>query len=119
MNGAITGTSRLLPVLGDPVQQVRVPALLNPLLARLGARTVVVPVHAPTARLESIMQAFKTAGNVDGLLITVPHKREAVAFADRCTPIVQLTGSTNALRRESDGRWLAANFDGEGFVAGL
>jgi shikimate dehydrogenase len=115
----ISGSTRLYAVLGDPVKQVRVPEMLNPVFIELGLDAVLVPVHAPVADLREIMHGLQRMPNVDGLLVTVPHKAAARDFADVHSPAVQLAGSTNALRRGADGRWQAENFDGAGFVAGL
>ncbi|MEU3569780.1 shikimate dehydrogenase [Kitasatospora sp. NPDC036755] len=115
----VRGTTRLFAVLGDPVEQVRAPALLNPLFVRLGVDAVLVPVHAAPADLPRVLSGLDGIRNLDGLLVTVPHKFAALGFAGSATPAARLSGSTNALRREPDGRWLADNFDGAGFVAGL
>lgn len=115
----ISGTTRLYAVLGDPVTQVQSPGLMNPLFARLGIDAVLVPVHASPAHLAEVVGGLRCAGNVDGIFVTVPHKIAAVGLADRCGPMVEITGATNALRREPDGRWYAENFDGIGFVTGL
>jgi shikimate dehydrogenase len=115
----ITGATRLYAVLGDPVAQVQAPTLLNPLLAALGRDAVLVPVHAPVDRFADVVRGLQAVANLDGLLVTVPHKAAVRRFADRLGPAVELSGSANALRRESDGRWHADNFDGAGFVAGL
>ncbi|WP_030325685.1 shikimate dehydrogenase family protein [Streptomyces sp. NRRL B-3229] len=115
----ITGRTRLFAVLGDPVRQVRAPELLNPVFAQLGLDAVLVPVHASVLHLGEVVRGLQRAGNVDGLLVTVPHKAAARAFADVQSAAVRLAGSTNALRRGADGRWYAENFDGAGFVAGL
>nr|AXL06113.1 shikimate dehydrogenase [uncultured bacterium] len=115
----ISGTTRLYVVLGDPVTQVQSPGLMNPLFARLGVDAVLVPVHAKPEHLERIVGGLRRAGNVDGIFVTVPHKVAAVALADRCSPMVEIAGSANALRREADGGWYAENFDGLGFVTGL
>ncbi|MFE2727626.1 shikimate dehydrogenase family protein [Kitasatospora sp. NPDC059327] len=115
----ISGTTRLFAVLGDPVSQVRAPALLNPYFAEHGIDAVLVPVHAPAGRLAEVVTGLQRAANLDGLLITVPHKIEVRRFADRVSRTVELTGSANALRREPDGTWFAENFDGTGFVRGL
>jgi shikimate dehydrogenase len=116
---AITGTTRLFAVIGDPVEQVRSPAMLNPILARLGVDAVLIPVHAPVAHLAEVVRGLQRTANLDGLLVTVPHKFAVCAFADRLSPTVEATGSANALRREPDGGWFAENFDGVGFVRGL
>nr|AXL05664.1 shikimate dehydrogenase [uncultured bacterium] len=115
----ITGATHLYAVLGDPVTQVRSPALMNQLFARLGIDAVLVPVHARPEHLARIVGGLRCVGNVDGIFVTVPHKAAVVALADRCSPTVEITGSANALRREPDGCWYAENFDGTGFVAGL
>ncbi|HEX6354487.1 shikimate dehydrogenase family protein [Actinophytocola sp.] len=115
----ISGTTRLYVVLGDPVTQVQSPALMNPLFTRLGIDAVLVPVHAKPEHLERIVGGLRCVGNVDGIFVTVPHKAAVVGLADRCSPMVEITGSANALRREADGGWYAENFDGLGFVTGL
>ncbi|MBG6085963.1 shikimate dehydrogenase [Actinomadura viridis] len=119
MTPHITGTTRLLVVLGDPVAQVRAPSLVNPLLARLGVDAVLVPVHAPAGRLGTIVRGLRALGNLDGMLVTVPHKIAICAYADELSPAARLAGCVNALRREPDGRWRGDNFDGAGFVRGL
>ncbi|MGA4544929.1 shikimate dehydrogenase family protein [Uniformispora flossi] len=115
----VTGRTRVFAVLGDPVAQVKAPALLNAEFARRGVDAVVVPVHAPTDRFADVVTGLQAAGNVDGLLVTVPHKLAVCAHADKLSPTVMLVGSANALRREPDGSWFADNFDGVGFVRGL
>nr|AXL06685.1 shikimate dehydrogenase [uncultured bacterium] len=119
MTACVSGTTRLYVVLGDPVTQVQSPGLMNPLFAQLGIDAVLVPVHAKPADLERVVSGLQCAGNVDGIFVTVPHKAAVVGLADRCSPMVTIAGSANALRREADGGWYAENFDGLGFVAGL
>ena len=115
----ITGTTRLYAVLGDPIHQVQVPSLLNPLFGQLGVDAVLVPVHARPENLAEVVRGLQRIENLDGLLITVPHKIPACRFADELSRTVTITGSTNAMRRNPDGTWLAENFDGAGFVKGL
>ncbi|WP_432841635.1 shikimate dehydrogenase family protein [Dactylosporangium sp. CA-092794] len=116
---AISGRTRLFAVLGDPVLQVRAPALVNALFARLGHDGVLVPVQVGPADFETVLAGLRRIGNLDGLLVTVPHKFAARALADRVSPAAAAAGSVNALRREAGGGWYGDNFDGAGFVAGL
>ncbi|MGI5212817.1 shikimate dehydrogenase family protein [Plantactinospora sp. CA-290183] len=116
---AITGRTRLFAVLGDPVVQVQAPRLMNALFADLGHDAVLVPVQVSPAHLDTVVHGLRATGNVDGLLITVPHKVAVCRVADEWSTTVQLTGCANALRRQPDGRWLAENFDGAGFVSAL
>lgn len=116
---SISGTTCLFVVLGDPVAQVRSPALMNPLFARLDIDAVLVPVHARPEHLDQIVNGLRRVGNLDGIFVTVPHKGAICRLADRWSPTVEVAGSANALRREPDGSWYAENFDGLGFVTGL
>ncbi|WP_406088457.1 shikimate dehydrogenase family protein [Kitasatospora purpeofusca] len=115
----ISGRTRLFAVLGDPIAQAKAPALLNPLFAASGVDAVLVPVHAPADRLDEIVRGLKAVANLDGLLVTVPHKLAMCGHADELSAAAALLGSTNALRREPNGRWYGDNFDGAGFVRGL
>ncbi|MEU9143430.1 shikimate dehydrogenase [Streptomyces sp. NPDC048349] len=115
----ITGTTRLYAVLGDPIAQVQAPTLMHPIFASLGIDAVVVPVHARPENLEHVVRGLQRVENLDGMFITVPHKVAVRRLADRCGPTVDIVGSANVMRREADGSWLAENFDGSGFVAGL
>jgi shikimate dehydrogenase len=108
-----------LAVLGDPIGQVQAPALLNPLLAQLGHDAVVIPVQVKERQLAEVIGGLRCVDNLDGMLITVPHKAAARRFADGCSAAASLADGTNAMRRDPDGTWFADNFDGAGFVAGL
>ncbi|MDH6222772.1 shikimate dehydrogenase family protein [Streptomyces pseudovenezuelae] len=115
----IGGTTRLYVVIGDPVAQVQSPGLLNPLFAEQGIDAVLVPVEVHPDDLERVIHGLQRIGNLDGIFVTVPHKADAAQLADRHSRTVKIAGTANVMRRESDGSWLAENFDGSGFVAGL
>ncbi|MDG4786293.1 shikimate dehydrogenase [Micromonospora sp. WMMD1102] len=115
----ISGTTRLYAVLGDPVTQVKAPGLVNPLFAAEEVDAVLVPVHVRPDRLGEVIAGLTVMANVDGLLVTVPHKIAVCRYADRLAPAAVVAGSANALRREPDGGWLADNVDGVRFVRGL
>ncbi|MGW4502914.1 shikimate dehydrogenase family protein [Micromonospora sp. NPDC004336] len=115
----IGGATRVYALLGDPIAQVRAPGLLNPVLARRGVDAVLVPVHVAPADLARVVGGLQRVANLDGMLVTVPHKAAVLALADRASDRARLAGSANALRREPDGTWTADTFDGDGFVRGL
>lgn len=115
----ISGATRLYAVVGDPVAQVQSPGLLNPLFAEQGVNAVLVPVEVGSQDLERVVRGLQRIGNLDGLFVTVPHKTDAALLADRRSRTVEIVGTANVLRREGDGSWLAENFDGSGFIAGL
>lgn len=115
----LTGTTRLLAVLGDPVTQVRAPSLLNLRLQSRGTDAALVALHVSPDGFARLVSELREVHNLDGLLVTVPHKAMALAVASAASDRARLAGSANALRRHADGGWYADTFDGEGFVRGL
>lgn len=115
----IGGDTRLLVIVGDPIGQVKSPAILNPRLHAAALDAVLVPVHAPADRFDAVMAGLKAIANLDGIVVTVPFKMRASPCADRVLATGEAAGAVNALRREPDGSWTADMFDGTGLVAGL
>ncbi|SIT45402.1 Shikimate dehydrogenase substrate binding domain protein (fragment) [Paraburkholderia ribeironis] len=57
--------------------------------------------------------------NVDGLIVTVPHKFSAAGYCATLSEEAAFLGAVNTLRRTADGGWHGGMFDGTGFVAAL
>lgn len=114
-----TGATRIFAVVGDPVKQVKAPQLLNKVFAEEGVDALMIAVHARPEHLATVIRGLQAMDNFSGMLITIPHKFAAREFADTLSLAVQVSGSTNALRRNEQGKWEADNFDGTGFVLGL
>ncbi|MBD8094596.1 shikimate dehydrogenase [Pseudomonas fluorescens] len=114
-----TGATRLFAIVGDPIAQVKAPSLLNPLFHQHGVDAVMVAVHTRPEHLARVIRGLQAMDNLDGMLLTIPHKFAACEFADELSLAVQISGSTNAIRRSAGGRWEAENFDGLGFVRGV
>ena len=114
----ITGATRLYAILGDPIAQVKSPTLFTERFAKAGMNAVMVPMHVLPDRFDAAMAALMGLGNVDGLVLTVPFKGRAAAFATRLGKTASAIGAVNALRRERDGSWTGDMFDGVGFVRG-
>jgi shikimate dehydrogenase len=120
MNGPrITGTTRLYAIVGDPIAQVRSPQVFTECFAAAGIDAVMLPAHVPVDRFDTIIPGLMALGNLDGLLVTVPHKPRMLPFADRVGATAACIGAVNALRREADGTWTGDMFDGAGFVRGV
>ncbi len=116
---SITGTTRLFAILGDPVSVVRSPGWWNALFARAGRDAAFVPMQVGAADLPRAWAGLRTIGNLDGLVLTMPHKQAAVPLVDVLGGSARLAGAVNTVRRLPDGGWEGEMFDGEGFVAGL
>ncbi|MFC3123715.1 shikimate dehydrogenase family protein [Pseudoroseomonas globiformis] len=115
----ITGATRLFGILGDPVAPLRSPALFNAAFARLGRDAAFIPIQLPVGTLPAAWEGLRRIGNLDGLVITMPHKEAVVPLLDALGPTARLTRSVNTVRRIGDGAWEGEMFDGEGFRDGL
>jgi shikimate dehydrogenase len=115
----LSGKSRVYAILGDPVTQAGSPGLFNRAFRRDGIAAVLVPIHVSMDGLDAILAAFRMARNMDGLVVTVPHKIAIVDRLDEIGPMARRIGAVNAIRKLPDGRLLGENFDGAGFVHGL
>jgi shikimate dehydrogenase len=119
MSVPISGATRLLAIVGDPIAQVRSPAAYADVFARRGIDAVMVPAHVLPDRFDATIHGLMALGNLDGIVVTVPYKARIVPFATRLGPTAALIGALNALRREPDGSWTGDMFDGAGFVQAM
>lgn len=115
----ISGTTRLYGIVGDPIAQARSPQLFNAHFAERGVDAVFLPLHVLPADAETMFAGFEALANLDGLVITIPHKSAFAALATEVGPHGRRVGAINAMRRIAPGRWEGELFDGLGFVEGL
>lgn len=115
----ITGRTRLLAIVGDPIDRARSPEGFCRLLELNGHDAIMIPVHVTSGDLAGVVAGLKAMRNLDGIIATMPHKTACLALADDVLETGRLVGAVNALRPRPDGRWEADMFDGRGFVAGL
>lgn len=117
----ISGSTKLLGLIGDPVVQARTPSMANDVLARAGklGACVLVPMHVRASDLASFVAGMRAMQNFAGAVVTMPHKASMAALVDELTPEAKLVGAVNVVRREPSGVLTGTVLDGEGFVAGL
>ncbi|CAL8481385.1 shikimate dehydrogenase [Caballeronia sp. S22] len=115
----IDGETRIVAILGDPIAQAKSPQIFNALFNRYGINAVLVPFHVPSANLGIVLEGLRGVANLAGVVVTAPHKLQATAYATQLSEAARQTGAVNCLRREADGSWTGAMFDGTGFVKGL
>lgn len=115
----ITGTTRVVAIIGDPIEQVRAPSAFGELFEAQGIDAVCVPMHVSPDGLAAAMAGVRAWRNLIGLSVTIPHKAAICSYLDGLSARAQRVGVVNAVRREPDGRLFGDIFDGEGFVRGL
>jgi shikimate dehydrogenase len=77
------------------------------------------PFHVASDDLPALWQGLKSMRNLEGFLVTIPHKQQAAALCDRLDTQAAMVGAVSVVRRLADGEMLGGMFDGIGFVAGL
>ncbi len=113
----ITGKTRLVGVMGDPVAHSLSPAMHNAAFAHLGMDWVYLPLPVQRGDLARAMQGLR-ALQFSGANVTVPHKQDIVPLLDELTPQARLTGAVNTLYWDNK-RLVGHNTDGAGLVRSL
>ena len=115
----ITGKTRVFYMIADPIDHVRAPEVLNPMFAARGIDAIMVPVHYTADDFELGWQAIRRTRNLGGVVVSVPLKVQALELSDEVLPPAARIGVANVIRREADGRMVATNLDGLGFLKGV
>ncbi len=113
----ITGTTKLLGIIGHPVEHSLSPLMQNAALAKLGLNYIYLPFPLQPQNLKQALDGFAAIGVV-GFNATIPHKRAIIPLLSEIDPIAQAVGAVNTVIRQDD-RWIGTNTDVEGFIAPL
>ncbi len=117
----ITGATRILALIADPVIKARSPAMANALLERWGrsGEFVLVPMHVASDGLAECVAALRHVRNFGGAIVSMPHKTVIAGLVEELTPEAKLVGAVNVICRRTSGHLVGTILDGEGFVGGL
>jgi shikimate dehydrogenase len=112
----ISGGSRVLVILGDPVAHSLSPAMQNAAFRALGLAAVYVPLKCSSDDVPSLIRAIARAGG--GGNVTVPHKELAARAVDVCRELAETVEACNTFWSE-DGRVVGDNTDVPGVLEAL
>jgi shikimate dehydrogenase len=115
--GAIAGTTKLLGVIGHPIEHSLSPVMHNAAIASLGLDYVYLPLPVKPEDLEVAIAGF-AAINLKGFSVTIPHKQAIIPFLSEVSPVAQAVGAVNTVWRNETG-WAGTNTDVQGFLAPL
>jgi shikimate dehydrogenase len=73
-------------------------------------------VQVPDGDLDIVMAALTAITNVDGILVTMPHKHAAFPYCATASGRAALLGAVSVIRRNPDGTWHGDMLDGLAFV---
>ena len=103
-------STRRFALVGDPVAQSSSPRMHRAAYAALGLSCTYEAIRATESDLASVVSRLRE-GSLDGLNITIPHKRRILAYADIIDASARVVGAANTLARAPDGRLVAHNTD--------
>jgi shikimate dehydrogenase len=92
----LTGETRLVGLIGDPISDSLSPRIQNAAFAARGLDWAYVPLRVAAERLEDAVTGL-VALDFAGANVTIPHKTAVVAFCDELDPVAERAGSVNTL----------------------
>jgi shikimate dehydrogenase len=115
---AITGSTRVVGVIGDPVEHSRSPAMHNAAFDALGLDWVYAAFAVPRGEGAAAVRAIPVL-SLAGLNVTMPHKADAADACDQLSPAAAALGAVNTVVVRSDRSLVGHSTDGEGFLRAL
>lgn len=113
----ITGHTRIVGVMGAPVEHSRSPQMHNAALAKAALDYVYVPFHVRPGAIAAALEGFK-ALNVVGINVTLPHKQAVIPHLTSMSRQSELIGAVNTLSFREGGIH-GDNTDADGFLQAL
>lgn len=111
-----SGATRLFPIVGDPIAQVKSPYGVTAAFEARGRDAICVPMQVAPVDWSAFMAMMRAMKNVDGIIVTVPHKFAAYESCDTASERARFLRTANVLRKLPDGRIAGEMLDGLGYV---
>jgi len=108
----------LAAVIGSPIAHSKSPQIHGHWLKTLGIQGAYIPMDVAPEDLQQVLQTLPKMGFV-GANITIPHKEAVMDMVDVITDRAALIGAVNTLTFRADGKIMADNTDGYGFIENL
>lgn len=109
-----TGHTKMLCLLGSPVEHSISPEMHNEACALLGLDYHYLAFDVPLDQLETAVAGLKALG-VRGFNLTMPNKNKMVELCDELSPAAQICGAVNTVILDN-GRLIGHTTDGIGYV---
>ncbi len=113
----ITGTTKILGVIGNPIAHSLSPVIHNAAIAHLGLDCVYVAFPVAPADLATALAGF-AAIDLIGCSVTIPHKQAIMPLLTEISPLAKAVGAVNTVWNTDTG-WHGTNTDVAGFISPL
>ena len=111
----VDGKTRILGVIGDPIEHTFSPAMHNAGLDALNLNYIYLPFHVKEDRLGECIQGAKAMG-IEGLNVTIPHKTNVMKHLDDIDSVASMIGAVNTIQFNFDENNESSNQNNETYV---
>lgn len=115
--GKINGKTRLICIIGNPVDHSQSPYMHNLSFEKLKLDYSYMGFNIEKGFVKEAVEAMRVL-NVRGFNITMPYKEEVMNYLDEVKEDARLIGSVNTVVNEN-GKLIGHNTDGKGFIKAL
>jgi shikimate dehydrogenase len=116
MPNELSGASRLFPIIGDPIAYVESPKRFSRTLSDREFDGICIPMRVSPDALDDVMRALSATSNVDGVLVTMPHKFNVFSHCASVSERARTLAAISVMRRNADRSWHGDTLDGLAFV---
>lgn len=113
----IKGMTKIVGVIGFPIEHTISPAIHNAAFAALGLDCVYLPFAVRPENLAQAIAGLSPLGII-GINVTIPHKESVIQYLDEVSHEAKRIGAVNTVAIKSE-RLIGYNTDGKGFVRAL
>ena len=114
----ITGKTKLVGLLGQPVNHSLSPIMHNAAYEEMGLDWCYLAIPCDKKNIEKVTTALRFV-DCKGLNVTIPHKQDVLKACNKLTKIANDIQAVNTLIPEKSNQWIGANTDSEGFLMPL
>ena len=114
----ITGKTRLVGLIGQPVSHSLSPIMHNAAYEEMGLDWCYITIPCDATNLQKVTKALRLI-DCQGLNVTIPHKQEVLKACNQLTKTAKDIQAANTLIQTENDQWLGANTDVEGFTTPL
>lgn len=113
----VSGKSKILGVIGDPIEHSLSPLMHNAAIDRLGLNFIYLPFHVKPEFLEGAVKSLK-ALEIRGINVTIPHKVAIMKYLDEIDEAALDIGAVNTIVNDN-GKLKGYNTDAAGYLESL
>ena len=93
----VDGKTKILGVIGDPIEHTFSPAMHNAGLDALNLNYIYLPFHVRPNQLAQAIEGAKAIG-IQGLNVTIPHKTNVIKQLDEIDRVASMIGAVNTIQ---------------------